>query len=102
MPEEQSPKRRVTKWGHVGKEVIEKHDKREAKVHKRRCYRKFEYEDLESYKKLQNSGRMRLDSFERAMRFYFEHCSMRLGYVSFVYSFFLLITTNFYDAKTPY
>ena len=53
----------------------------EEKLHKRRCYRKYEYEDLPIFKKLQNSGRMRLESFERAVRFYFEHSTMKLGYM---------------------
>lgn len=70
-----------SQWGHVGKCVIEKNEKREERLHKRRCYRKFEYDDLPSYQKLQNSGRMRLESFERAMRYYFEHCDMKLGYM---------------------
>lgn len=81
MPSAPSTERRSTQWGFVGKQVIDKAKKQEEKVHKRRCYRKHEYQDLPSYQKLQNSGRMRLESFERAMRFYFEHSDMKLGYM---------------------
>ena len=70
-----------TKWGCIGKTVIEKKEKLDAQVHKRSCYRKVEYPDLPSYKRLHNSGRMRLESFERAMRFYFENSDMKLGYM---------------------
>ena len=71
----------VCQWGVIGQKVLQKHEEREAKIHKRKCYRKFEYGELPTYKKLLNSGRMRLESFERAMRFYFEHSKMKLGYM---------------------
>lgn len=74
-------RKRATRWAHVGKRVLEKDDKKEAILRKRRCYRKTEYQDLPSYKRLQNSGRLRLEAFERASRFYFANSSMKLGYV---------------------
>lgn len=51
----------------------------ERKLHKRQCLRKFEYSHLESFKRMQNSGRQRLESYERAVRFYFAHSKMKLG-----------------------
>lgn len=79
--EEEEEETKTTSWGFIGRDVLKRKEKMEEKIHKRRCYRKFEYQDLPSYKKLQNSGRMRLESFERAVRYYFEHSDMKLGYM---------------------
>jgi hypothetical protein len=71
----------VIKWESIGRKVIAKKEKLENKLRKRKCYRKYEYAQLPSYQKLQSSGRMRLESFERAMRYYFAHSKMKLGYM---------------------
>jgi hypothetical protein len=68
-------------WSSIGEEAIERLDKREQNLKKKRCYRKHEYSDLDSYKEIVNSGRIRYKSFEDAMRFYFDNCSFRLGYM---------------------
>ena len=73
--------KRVIEWGFIGKKVIESKKKRDEIANKRKCYRRTEYKDLEAYKKLQCSGRMKLDSFERAMRLYFTKTNMKLGYM---------------------
>lgn len=69
------------KWAPLGRKIIAKQEAAEERHRKRPCYRKFEYESLPGYEKLRNSGRMRLESFEKAMRFYFEHSTMKLGYM---------------------
>lgn len=76
-----SSQRKATQWAPIGKRVIQVDDARQEKVHKRRCYRKEEYQDKPSYQRLQNSGRLRLEAFERASRYYFANCDMKLGYV---------------------
>ena len=68
-------------WGRIGKEVLDRDKAREEKIHKRPCLPKHEYADMPLYQKMQNSGRMRLESFEKAMRYYFEHSEMKLGYM---------------------
>lgn len=73
--------RRTTRLGQIGKQVLERDQKRESIVHKRPCVRKVDVEDSPVYQKLQNSGRMRLESFEGAMRFYFANSDMKLGYM---------------------
>jgi hypothetical protein len=65
----------------IGEEAIKQYEKREENLRKRPCYRKFEYSNLASYKEIVNSGRIRYKSFEDAMRFYFEHSPIRLGYM---------------------
>ena len=72
---------KVIKWASIGEKVLKKSDDNENKLRKRKCYRKYEYTQLASYQKLQSSGRMRLESFERAMQYYFSHSTMKLGYM---------------------
>lgn len=68
-------------WASIGEEAVEKYEKRECVARQSKCYRKYQYSDLDSYKEIVNSGRLRFKRFEEATRFYFEHCSLRLGYV---------------------
>jgi len=49
------------------------------RANKRTCYRKYEYNDLESYKVLTNSGRANFDRFLRSLDLYFELTGFRLG-----------------------
>jgi hypothetical protein len=71
--------RRTTAWAPVGHAFMARKEEAERKLHKRQCLRKFEYSHLESFKRMQNSGRQRLESYERAVRFYFAHSKMKLG-----------------------
>ena len=89
--------RKATQWAPIGKRVIQVDDARQEKVQKRRCYRKEEYQDKPSYQRLQNSGRLRLEAFERASRYYFANCDMKLGYVC---TLFPLIHLTRLDAET--
>lgn len=68
-------------WSGIGKKMIETKEVLETRVNKRKCDRKYTYADKESFKKLQCSGRIRLENFERATRYYFEHSDMKLGYM---------------------
>jgi hypothetical protein len=74
---------KVIKWiSSFGERIInetEERDKREAKRPK--GHRKYEYDSLASYKEYSSSGRRRLESLEGAMRFFFEHSGVRLGYM---------------------
>lgn len=79
----------AVKWGPIGKAVITKQEELEQRTRKRRCYRKNEYEELPAYKKMHSSGRMRLESFERAVRYYFAHSTFKLGYMQKVYHYIL-------------
>lgn len=82
MPCSSTLRRRVPiKWGHIGQEVLVKNEKRREQQRQAPVYRSFEYEDLESYKQLRSSGRLRLESFEAAFRYFFEHSPLRLGYM---------------------
>jgi hypothetical protein len=81
-------------WASIGAEAVQKYEKRENAVRQSKCYRKYQYSDLDSYKEIVNSGRIRFRRFEEATRFYFEHSTMRLGYVcrvnsTLLYSFIL-------------
>jgi hypothetical protein len=71
--------RRTTAWAPVGHDFMARKEEAERKLHKRQCLRKFEYSHLESFKRMQNSGRQRLESYERAVRFYFTHSKMKQG-----------------------
>ncbi len=71
----------TTSWSSIGEDIIKKYENREADAKKRKCYRKYQYSDLPSYKEIVNSGINRFKNFEAAMRFYFEHASLRLGYM---------------------
>src|SRR5277367_5934540 len=55
----------TVKWSSIGQTVIDKKEKLEERTRRRKASRKHEYKDKASYQKLQSSGRMRLDSFER-------------------------------------
>lgn len=66
----------------LGKQWITKHEKHATEKRKKaRVYRKYEYAELESFKQNTSSGRMRLESFEKALRYLFEHSNVRLGYL---------------------
>lgn len=63
-----------------GKEIIQKHEeKTNRKRKKAKVYRKYQYSQLDSFKEHSNSGRMKLESFERATRYLFEHSNVVLG-----------------------
>lgn len=82
MPSPQTPKKRTIKWGDIGKKQIKEYeDRKTSLLSKRKCYRKWQYSDLPSYKKLLCSGRMKLESFERASRFLFEQGGVKLGHM---------------------
>jgi hypothetical protein len=68
--------------GRLGDAWVAKYEKRQAdRCKKAKVYRKHEYSDLPSYKQTTSSGRMRLESFENALRYLFEHSGVRLGYM---------------------
>ena len=73
----------VIQWiSKLGQGIInetEEKNKKEAK--KPKGHRKYKYEALDSYKEYTSSGRRRLESLEGAMRFFFEHSGIRLGYM---------------------
>jgi hypothetical protein len=69
-------------WTIVARRLIERRKTEEDARCKRRCFRKHEYVKLPSYERYTNSGRMQLESFERAKRRYFElRPDFRLGYM---------------------
>jgi hypothetical protein len=74
---------KANSWSHrLGKEWVAKYEKRVSEKRKKaRVYRKHEYSELESFKQTTSSGRMRLESFENALRYLFEHSGVRLGYM---------------------
>lgn len=53
----------------------------EERATKRACHRKFEYEELDSYKALTNSGRANFERFLKALDTYFELTGFRLGFM---------------------
>jgi uncharacterized Rmd1/YagE family protein len=75
--------KRPLKWAAaLGEELVSGVDRRaEERKKKAKVYRCYEYSSLESYKQNTNSGRLRLESFERAFRYLFEHTETRLGHL---------------------
>lgn len=68
--------------GKLGRGLVDKHTKRVNDRKKRaKVHRKYEYSLMESYNQHMSSGRMRLESFENALRYLFEHSGVRLGYM---------------------
>lgn len=74
---------RPLRWAaSLGEKLIQRHEDRVMEKRKRaKVYKKYEYQGLESYKENTSSGRLRLESFERAFRYLFEHSETRLGYM---------------------
>ncbi len=79
------PPNNVIQWGRLSSSLLEKNRriKEEGLIKsKRNCYRKFQYADLPSYKRLTSSGRENLASFERALSFLFsKKGGIKLGYM---------------------
>lgn len=69
------------RWaGALGHRLVARSERRAAAKHKKaRVYRCYEYADLPSMAQYKSSGRRRLDSFERAFRYLFEHSETRLA-----------------------
>jgi hypothetical protein len=68
--------------GKLGKGLVDKHKKRlDDRLKRAKVHRKYEYSLMESYNQHMCSGRMRLESFENALRYLFEHSGVRLGYM---------------------
>lgn len=68
------------KWGCIGRKALRQENQRksdEARRHK--VHRSFEYQDLASMQKMNNSGLKRLESLKGAFRYFFDHSSIRLG-----------------------
>lgn len=75
-------RRRPILWEPIGKRALDDEEAREERVRKRqKVHRSFEYSELESFKRLKSSGRMKLDSLEGAFRYLFENSDLRLGYM---------------------
>lgn len=69
-------------WAPITQNVIKQQKKRAIdEIRRQKVFRQFEYTDLESYKKLTNSGRIKLESMEAAFRYLFEQSGLRLGYM---------------------
>lgn len=70
------------KWASVAKKALEQESrKQELETKRQKVYRSYEYSSLESYKRMNNSGRLRLQSLEGAFRYLFEHSDVKLGYM---------------------
>lgn len=81
MPIDTSNVRLTTRWATLGSDVIDRQKANEERIKRTKPNRKEEYSNLSSYQRLLQSGRMREESMERALRYYFDHCPMRLGYM---------------------
>jgi hypothetical protein len=71
----------IIDWHAIADTAVRRFKRKEERLKKRKFYRKWEYSDLPSYKEIVNSGRIRYKSFTEASRFYFDNCSLRLGYM---------------------
>lgn len=89
-------------WASIGEVASEKYEKRENAIRQSKCYRKYQYSDLDSYKEIVNSGRIRYKSFEDATRFYFEHSPMRLGVLNEILTFLKSLLTPYSICKRSY
>jgi len=74
--------RKFVEWAPITKNVIEQQEKRNRdEIRRQKVFRQFEYTELESYKKLTDSGRIKLEHMEAAFRYFFEQSGLRLGYM---------------------
>lgn len=70
------------KWAPTVKKAIEQEErKKQRDIHKQKVYRSYKYGSLESFKRMNNSGRLRLESLENAFRYLFEHSELKLGFM---------------------
>ncbi len=66
----------------MGRRVVAREQEHQVEARKKaRVYRKYEYEQLDSYKQYTESGRRRLESLEGALRFLVEKHGVRLGQI---------------------
>jgi hypothetical protein len=73
-------RRAPIKWASIGKKALRQEEQRkEDEARKQKVYRSYEYQSLQSFKDMNNSGRKRLDAFEGAFRYFFENSTVRLG-----------------------
>jgi len=71
----------ILSWENKAKEFLHKVEvKQKLRDNSNKCYRKSEYIDLPSLKKLECSGRQRLARFERAANYLFLKCGIQLGH----------------------
>lgn len=72
--------RKPIKWAPIATQAIVKEErKKETELRNQKVYRTYEYEDLDSFKEMNSSGMLKLESFERALRYLFEHSDLKLG-----------------------
>ncbi len=72
--------KKFVKWAPVTVVVIQQQVERQAKEERRqKVFRKEDYTEQESFKRLNNSGRLKLESMEGAFRYLFEVSGLRLG-----------------------
>lgn len=70
------------KWAPTFQKAIQQEErKKERDVRKQKVYRSYEYSSLESFKKMNNSGLLRLESLERAFRYLFANSKLELGFM---------------------
>lgn len=68
------------KWAPVGEKVLtQEQRKRERETRDQKVHRSYKYEDLASYKEMNSSGMLKLESLERALRYLFENSDLKLG-----------------------
>jgi len=68
------------KWATVGEKTLAQEErKRERETRRQKVHRSYEYRDLDSYKEMNSSGMLKLESLERALRYLFENSDLKLG-----------------------
>lgn len=68
------------KWATVGEKVLAQEErKRERETRQQKVHRSYAYKDLDSYKEMNSSGMLKLESLERALRYLFENSDLKLG-----------------------
>lgn len=72
-------RRKPIKWTGVFSGVLDKYEQQKRRMRDGPVYRRSHYSDLKSFKEMNNSGRMRLDSLEGAFRYLVENSDLRLG-----------------------
>jgi len=67
-------------WAPTLKKAIRQEEvKKQRDVRRQKVYRSYEYESLDSYKAMSQSGLLRLESLESAFRYLFANSDLRLG-----------------------
>jgi len=69
-------------WGKIGRSLLENYEKKTARLHELAISaRKFEYDDFQTMKDLECSGRIKLFRFDNAFDYLTRQCGVQIGHM---------------------